>query len=430
MLFATSLKVSSWFRFHWTKVINHRRRRESVPVEIDSLECRQMLSAAPVFSQANYTFTVDENVTGGYTDIGSVSLTDDEGIMWIDSSDLNFSVNPDGSITCTSDLDYETLGGSPIVFTVTAYDAEMQTASANVTVNVNDVAEDPFWGTPVAPATDWEFFGVSEKTVMNFEVGSIPVFDPQAGTFLTITTYEGDISDPSTWFVSSVFTTEHDPVATSANIYVSGLLDYETQENHEYKLILKAEDEMGHSATVGVTISVDDEPEWVGTGIFLATREVANNRWHTAIVIVPSDQAAAETDPRFSQLCYAETSTEKYRYATLSAYPTGNITNWGNLKSDLNADSVDNLTNLGDISVASNPEIDVINALFALDAAYSDALAYTLIPDEPDEHNSNSYVAGLLNALLVSFPCAGWPTPDASTHPGWSTPIPLSEFGI
>ncbi len=163
-----------------------------------------------------------------------------------------------------------------------------------------------------------------------------------------------------------------------------------------------------------------------GQGIYLVDRNVGypiGN--HSAIMIVPTDQATWAADPRFSRVTKAG-----LHYATLSAYPndfnvavilSGNAElvstiNWAD-------DEWKKLRLIEQLNVGGN-ENAMIQSLFALDAAFDDGvLTYDPTPAATDdEYNSNSYAHGLLNAAGITPGVApGW-------HPGWEKPLPADEF--
>lgn len=74
------------------------------------------------------------------------------------------------------------------------------------------------------------------------------------------------------------------------------------------------------------------------------------------------------------------------------------------------------------IDLRGRDENAVIQRLLNLDAAYSDKALYTMFPAMPYQHNSNSYVAGLLKA--AGFQIFG----GGLVFPGWQTPLPQRYF--
>lgn len=71
----------------------------------------------------------------------------------VSSSDSNFQVDFDGTISPMMSFDYESLTTNPLTFTVTIWDFEMQSASADVTITVNDIAEDAAYDAVVGTVT-------------------------------------------------------------------------------------------------------------------------------------------------------------------------------------------------------------------------------------------------------------------------------------
>ncbi len=68
-------------------------------------------------------------------------------------------------------------------------------------------------------------------------------------------------------------------------------------------------------------------------------------------------------------------------------------------------------------------EDQLIERLFALDAAYQDNLRYGYYPFDGG-YNSNSYTHGLMNAAGLNAPDFG------GAWPGWSAPLPGGAFGF
>lgn len=67
-----------------------------------------------------------------------------------------------------------------------------------------------------------------------------------------------------------------------------------------------------------------------------------------------------------------------------------------------------------------------IERLFELDARYDDSLTYECLPDDPEEYNSNSYLAGLLGTAGVPKPL--FPRLFPWMFPGWIKPVPAKYF--
>lgn len=68
------------------------------------------------------------------------------------------------------------------------------------------------------------------------------------------------------------------------------------------------------------------------------------------------------------------------------------------------------------------------NALISRSAGYGDNLGYDFFPETTGNHNSNSFVAGLLNATgtTVANPATIFAGGD---YPGYATPVPTAAFG-
>jgi hypothetical protein len=72
-------------------------------------------------------------------------------------------------------------------------------------------------------------------------------------------------------------------------------------------------------------------------------------------------------------------------------------------------------------------EDELIEKLFAFDRNYPDDLAYECFPDPgTNEFNSNSYISGLLNRADLPHPA--FPFFYKYLYPGWTKPVPASEF--
>lgn len=252
---------------------SHRIRRAGV---IESLELKTMLT--PSLSLPSGPVDVNEDIQNG-TVVATFTYTGD--YVWlVEDYSCSFTVMDDGMgggqliMNGTMGIDYETLSpsipGDPtsdrlVSVTVEAVDMmTMDYVQATMTIRVNDVAEDPSFAAPPAPAIDW-FFNVSEIAQVGDVVGQIAVSDPQPGTSLTFDVYEGDITDPTTWLPTTLFAVFHEN--GNAVVKVNGMLDNETATGHD--LVVVAHDESCNEAVVYVGIGVDNEPEWYATGVFL-----------------------------------------------------------------------------------------------------------------------------------------------------------------
>ncbi|MBI1313164.1 hypothetical protein GC176_17880 [bacterium] len=379
--------------------------------------------------------------TGDYVDI-------------VDDPAYAFSVSIDGMgggelvLDNPMSIDYESLPLSDpndpnsdrlIEVTIEAMDMMMmEFAQATLVVRVNDVAEDPVFSDPPAPETEW-FFEISEVADMGDVLGAIPVTDPQPNTNLSLEVYEidiasgGSIDDPSTWDSSYVFYADHENGEAVIKTY--GTVDYECQNAHD--LIVVAIDESGHEAKVQVGVGVIPEDEWYATGVFLVERPVLGTQYyHTAILIVPDDQETWKNDPAFAQILYVGHTPMHYTIVSADASNPTNPLNLGKLRRYPVPESVTMFEaqggTLSDVSISSGDQNDMITTILGIAGAYGDNLNYHLFPEShPGYYNSNSFVRGVLDAVTTVRPDISYSAwVDWASHPGWSVPVPLDEFGI
>ena len=375
----------------------------------------------PVFDAAAYSFGVLEDATV----VGTVVATDpqndiiDYSLSGPDAG--NFNIDSSGIITAYM-LDFE----SQVThyFDVTVTDMMGNSATVPVSVVVSDVDENPVFGAPVAPATAFEFT-ISEMAHNDDVVGGIPVSDPQ-DDLCCIEVYGGDINDPMTWVLSDAF--KATDVNGTATITVNNewSLDHETKIVHN--LILQAVDAQGNTATTGATITLTDEVEWGGMGVFVVSWPVLNQpAHHTELLIIPQNQAAYENDPIFANTAWVD--RQEVHYTTVGAEGAGFLFN--TLVSSVNRRTINEDSRTSRGTVWSEDEDDLIDMVFQLDANYDDDLNYDFVPQPgTNGYNSNSYLRGLLNALEAEF-SASWNVDlGGLDFPGWNKPLPLSEFGV
>lgn len=438
-------------------VRKHRRRAFSKSgccrVQIECCEERIVLTPSltlpvdPIDVSEDLDFGA-EIVTFGFENADRILISagDASGSFDVDLYPATATLN----LMFPSAIDYESLPPSDpadansdrlIQLTIRAEDlTTFEFVEGTLVLRVLDVDESPSF---VAPPDD-QFIEISEMADVSTEVVRIPLTDPQ-GDYLNLTVYEAayddnfNLSDVSTWTMSMTFFAYQD--GEEAVLYLgSESLDYETLPT--YVLVVVAEDDSMNADQVDFSVFIVDEPEWESTGIFVADRQVNNSAFfHTTIVIVPTDQDTWENDPRFSETVYI--GRELYHYATLSAFPNGALGD-GDLQSEIGwgQDAIFKLNSLGWVDLGGEDENAIINELFALDAAYDDALPYHLFPNAGEEkYNSNSYVRGLLDALTFNRPIVTFTAPleeqlvppNANSpfkYPGWNIPVPLSKFGI
>jgi len=401
------------------------------------------VAEAPTFTGGPFSFSIAEDAASG-TLVGTVTATapqNDLSMFSISGGDPSgdFSIVSTGQITVQGMLDYEITPSYTL--SVEAMDMDGNSASTNVTITVTDVAEAPTFTASSDPDGYW--FVASEAAQTGTSVGSVPVSDPQ-GDFLTITVYEGDVTDPATWQQSDGFFAYEDN--GNALIEVNNQLDHESQADHH--LILEADDGYGNTSTIGVEVAIQDELEWYSTGLFVVAWEVAASRYHTLVLIIPDDQPAWENDPNFSEVLYI--GTDPYHFSTLSAFPHNFIPTDSSLLESriaydtgrIDEDVTGGVFEIGMIDICYCDQNTVISSSFSLDAAYADDLSYGLFPESAPpgtKYNSNSYVSGLLNALMDQNPGVSIFFDLSSVddnndgnldYPGWGIPVPLSNFGL
>jgi len=248
-----------------------------------------------------------------------------------------------------------------------------------------------------------------------------------------IEVYEGDINDPMTWVLSDAF--KATDVNGTATITVNNewSLDHETKIVHN--LILQAVDAQGNTATTGATITLTDEVEWGGMGVFVVSWEVASpftgnpsGHHHSEILIIPADQEAHENDPLFTNKVWVDRI--EVVYTTVGAdYEL--VNNVGTLVSTANRSAIDEdrWSQRGTIATSGDEE-DLIDLIFSLDAAYDDDLPYFAFPNANNNFwNSNSYAHGLLNALETSdSDITVAVNLGGLSFPGWDKPLGMAEF--
>ena len=160
----------------------------------------------------------------------------------------------------------------------------------------------------------------------------------------------------------------------------------------------------------------------------LHTHPVIARRGHAYLCLISDGHPAFEDDPRFANLL-----PDGRRFATLGAGPKNMQPFFSTLVSDVNRawDTTDLLPDTYDAGIqhphvlaGTATEREVVERLFAADAAYGDATDYDAVPFRwSDGYNSNSYIAGLLAAT-------GWDVAKPPRVPGWTKPLPPEAFGV
>jgi hypothetical protein len=399
----------------------------------------------PVFDAAGYSFSVLEDASI----VGAVSATDPQN----DISDFslsgqdagNFSIDSSGNITAYM-LDFE----SQVThyFDVTVTDMMGHSATVSVSVVVGDVAEDPVFG-----AGPFEFT-ISEMAHNDVVVGALGLTDPQ-DDLCSVTVYEfdpdngGSAADPTTWTQTDTFRVDL-LAGGQSNLVVDNEwnLDFEALVPNgtanpppaELHLVLEAMDAMGNTGITEVTVTLTDEVEWGGMGVFVVSWEVlGTGRHHSEILIIPEDQATFEDNPDFGNTAWVD--RQEVHYTTVGAGPSTSVVVVGGipitntvLNSEVNRSAIDEdgWTQRGTVET-TGVQNELIALIFSLDSNYADDVGYLAVPIAllPDRFNSNSYAHGLLNALQAS-------DSDISVNvglgganfPGWERPLPLIHFGV
>jgi hypothetical protein len=150
---------------------------------------------------------------------------------------------------------------------------------------------------------------------------------------------------------------------------------------------------------------------------------------HASIRIVPRDQAYwRQREPEI----FREVDERSRYFATIGAGPPEGDTAFlcngvliGNF--DRARDVHEKPVSLERLRYAPLLENAVIERLIEANKAYRDKLKYACFPDERGpEYNSNSYIAGILNATAMAHP--RFPYLSLWRYPGWSKPVPTKEF--
>lgn len=159
-------------------------------------------------------------------------------------------------------------------------------------------------------------------------------------------------------------------------------------------------------------------------GLFAKGHYVFGVSQHVSIRIVPTDQAFW----RQQRPDVFANQDRGYWFATIGAGPTdlpcgGLLNSATNRERDVNARAI----SLERLQYPPILEGILIEMLLQRDANYRDMLPYACFPEVGTaEYNSNSYAAGLLNA--VNLPLPSFPVVYAWSYPGWTKPVPLPSF--
>jgi len=191
----------------------------------------------------NFIAYIDETATIG-TIVGSIHVTNsgDSDISSFTLSDTtNFSIDSAGEITTSSTLDFETT--TQYTFTAYATNDAGNSENVSVTININDVVE----SSVSVPTLSSFTTSIDEDVSIGTTVGSITITDSGNST---ITSYT--LSDTTNFNISS-----------SGVITTKTTLDYESTT--VYNLTVYATNGVGDSASVAVTININDIPDIVPT---------------------------------------------------------------------------------------------------------------------------------------------------------------------
>ena len=196
----------------------------------------------PVFTEGSSTTrSIAENTEIGIHIGSAVTATDADGdtlTYSLGGTDANAFIidSNSGQLKTSAALDYETK--STYTTTITADDGNGGSASITVTVNVTNVNEAPVF-TEGSSTTR----SVDENTESRVEIGSaITATDPEGETV----TYSLGGSDASVFIIDS----------SSGSLKTSAALDYEKKTS--YIVTITADDGKGRSASITVTININD----------------------------------------------------------------------------------------------------------------------------------------------------------------------------
>ena len=156
--------------------------------------------------------------------------------------------------------------------------------------------------------------------------------------------------------------------------------------------------------------------------------------YHTFLLLVPDNPSDFSDDPLF----FKQDSDEPLM-ASLSALPqnedSGNLfsNNWGNLINTTNSPGDYTLPAIVSLySPISTPpgetDTEFIEDLLDLSRSYTNQLPYSPMPSLGNGYNSNSYVAGLLQAAGVAT--SKDPNIQPILAPGLEKPIPPNSLGL
>ena len=186
------------------------------------------------------SFTVDENIPQGSL-VGVVLATDDIGVTQYSitggNDPVTFSIDNDGNLITEAEIDYETT--TSYTLTVEVQDAAMKIASADITIDVNDLDEQ-------APMISAQSFTVDEIIPQGSLVGVVLATDDVGVTQYSITGGNNPVT----------FSIDND-----GNLMTTTALDYETTTS--YTLTVEVQDAAMNINTADITVMVNDIDETI-----------------------------------------------------------------------------------------------------------------------------------------------------------------------
>ncbi len=248
---------------------------------------------APVFTEGSSTTrSVAEN-TSADTNIGSpIAATDPDNntlTYSLDGTDAaSFSLNTTtGQLQTSAALDYE--AKSSYTVKITATDGKGGTASITVTINITNVNEAPVFADGSSTTRS-----IAENTSADTNIGSpIAATDPDNNTL----TYSLGGTDAASFSLNT----------TTGQLQTSAALDYEAKSSYTVKIT--ASDGKGGSASITVTISINDitenRPPVFADGS-TTTRSIAENTASDVNI----GSAVSATDPDNNTLTYSLGGTD------------------------------------------------------------------------------------------------------------------------
>ncbi|QDT39253.1 Cadherin domain protein [Stratiformator vulcanicus] len=212
----------------------------------------------PSFAAPTYAFSVDENATSG-TPVGTVSASDPDGgaLRYEIVEQTPFVIDEQsGQLALAGDADYEDVSSYQFSVRAVEVDNPTQTATVEVTIDVNDLNEAPTIG-------HVNTLLVAEGTAAGFVLGQIEASDPD-GDSVTFTL--AGTTGPVPFEIDS-----------DGTVRLTGPVDYETVQS--YQLHVLATDEHGLASeptTVSANVTdVNEAPLVNPVGELILTEDTA-----------------------------------------------------------------------------------------------------------------------------------------------------------